>query len=1328
MSKFYRVLNFNTRWFAYLILFSVLLYVALGRLAFLYLPDYKSDLETYLSSELGFPIQIDGIRGTWSGFDPIIIIEGISINGPDHAYLGSARARFAFLKTLLDRAPRIKDLEFSEGQVAVQQVADRDWVVAGFRLNDFNLNDSPNSAAFPIEEVFLGANIKLIDIYMSLQTKDKLSRRWRIPAANISYFDGQIFADGHVIEPEGLQPFIRFTYNERPKTFSNTVNKRLYVELRSSNFVDELLHNLNWEGLSINNVDGRARLWVDFEGPKIDNIYTELQFSELNWSHDNESLPPLLNSSLRLSWHGNEVGQRIDVHQMNLRWRGEACEPLSGFYEASALQHKAYIKALDLRCVSDMTSTVGILGDELKDRVFVGQPSGLLEHLNIFYDKSLDAYAKNLYERIESVPELYQKGLIDQRLLEVLTSEFIDSKPTKLRVDAQLLDVSMEPFEGTPGLYHVTGSLHASEDEGVVRFASNKFGLSFPDLYTNPFLDTNGQGEVRWLIKGIDDSVDIYSQGLSLELAKGGHVFGDFSLRLNDDDHEDYLSLSLAVEDLPFTQVTSLVPFYEIDQSLYEWLDASLISGNVDSALYTAFGSVESDSADNSFTSSLRVTTRSGNLKFDEAWPPLENVAAELSLQDSELKLSAKDASIADMALTSVEVFLPAQRDDLASKLNIDTEFVANSDQIRYWLTESPVADGLAEVNNQLKVEGSIPGELNLSLDLNDSISVGYALNLDLSEAKLEHIPTGLRSESMQGVLKIGSERGVFADNLYMDFLGKPSQVKIRTKMQTASGGLTKAVSTAVNLKSKIGISHLEKMFEFGEVWGLSGEAEYNLNLAIPYDSEPVSLRLNSSLLGITSAWPMPLKKPRDTPVSFLASSRLSDDDLSVEISLSGEPISDTNATIYIEKGAFKAADVRVGNNKVGHNTGDVAKLTGLHVNASVDDVAVETWVDFVGKTFAKVDQLGNSSTLVSQDKPDFSLSSVVVAAKRLNAYGQMFPNLNVGIKPSASVSEDWLIDVEGKSAKGRVILADDEQPISLNFDHLVLDTNHDRAPAAQVQQKSNVEPQFIPSMNFSVEKLTLNNQMLGRWTLAAESNDQGILFNNILGRTNGSDISGRLDWKCIDSDHSSRLTINATGGNAEPLFASFGRKPPLSSKSYQADFDLSWPDAPQAFSLANLTGAVDMKFKEGFLNTSDSKTGLLRLFGVFNAEAIGRRLRLDFSDVYKSGLSYDDVSIKAAIADGQLKLVEPLRIEGPGGDYTIKGSTDMRQEMLDMEMEVLLPIASNAPLAGLMLGAPQIGGAVWLVDKVLGSPLSKITRSKFKITGSWDDPSVKLK
>jgi uncharacterized protein YhdP len=44
------------------------------------------------------------------------------------------------------------------------------------------------------------------------------------------------------------------------------------------------------------------------------------------------------------------------------------------------------------------------------------------------------------------------------------------------------------------------------------------------------------------------------------------------------------------------------------------------------------------------------------------------------------------------------------------------------------------------------------------------------------------------------------------------------------------------------------------------------------------------------------------------------------------------------------------------------------------------------------------------------------------------------------------------------------------------------------------------------------------------------------------------------------------------------------------------------------------------------------------------------------------------------------------------------------------------------------MMGAPQICGAVWLVDKVLGSPLSKITRSLFKITGSWDDPSVKLK
>jgi len=41
--------------------------------------------------------------------------------------------------------------------------------------------------------------------------------------------------------------------------------------------------------------------------------------------------------------------------------------------------------------------------------------------------------------------------------------------------------------------------------------------------------------------------------------------------------------------------------------------------------------------------------------------------------------------------------------------------------------------------------------------------------------------------------------------------------------------------------------------------------------------------------------------------------------------------------------------------------------------------------------------------------------------------------------------------------------------------------------------------------------------------------------------------------------------------------------------------------------------------------------------------------------------------------------------------------------------------------------GAP-IGGALFVLDKVLGDPLSKLTSATYSVRGSWDEPEVRLK
>jgi uncharacterized protein YhdP len=59
----------------------------------------------------------------------------------------------------------------------------------------------------------------------------------------------------------------------------------------------------------------------------------------------------------------------------------------------------------------------------------------------------------------------------------------------------------------------------------------------------------------------------------------------------------------------------------------------------------------------------------------------------------------------------------------------------------------------------------------------------------------------------------------------------------------------------------------------------------------------------------------------------------------------------------------------------------------------------------------------------------------------------------------------------------------------------------------------------------------------------------------------------------------------------------------------------------------------------------------------------------------------------------------------------------------------VVLPLTQNLPLAAVLLGAgAPIGGALFVLDKVLGDPLSKLTSASYSVTGFWDEPNVRLK
>ncbi|MGA1002125.1 MAG: AsmA-like C-terminal region-containing protein, partial [Litorivicinaceae bacterium] len=115
------------------------------------------------------------------------------------------------------------------------------------------------------------------------------------------------------------------------------------------------------------------------------------------------------------------------------------------------------------------------------------------------------------------------------------------------------------------------------------------------------------------------------------------------------------------------------------------------------------------------------------------------------------------------------------------------------------------------------------------------------------------------------------------------------------------------------------------------------------------------------------------------------------------------------------------------------------------------------------------------------------------------------------------------------------------------------------------------------------------------------------------------------------------------------------------------------------------------------------------------------------FLDLVEPGVAFDSVDAKALIADGQLVFDPELTMSGPSASFRLTGEADLINEKLKQRLEVDIPLTNNLPLASVLLGAPQVGGAIYLVEKALGTKIIKVGKTDYRIEGSFAEPQVSL-
>ena len=127
---------------------------------------------------------------------------------------------------------------------------------------------------------------------------------------------------------------------------------------------------------------------------------------------------------------------------------------------------------------------------------------------------------------------------------------------------------------------------------------------------------------------------------------------------------------------------------------------------------------------------------------------------------------------------------------------------------------------------------------------------------------------------------------------------------------------------------------------------------------------------------------------------------------------------------------------------------------------------------------------------------------------------------------------------------------------------------------------------------------------------------------------------------------------------------------------------------------------------------------------------ALAKRInKFDFSDIVDEGMSFERLSAKVSVGQGEMVFTERMILESPSSSFEFGGRVNLRSEALDNEMVVTLPVSNSLPwyAAYLALANPVAGLGVILGEQILRKPIQQFSSAKFAITGTLNDPEVKF-
>ncbi len=843
-------------------------------------------------------------------------------------------------------------------------------------------------------------------------------------------------------------------------------------------------------------------------------------------------------------------------------------------------------------------------------------------------------------------------------------------------VQGSFHELSLHSWKKLPGISHFSGEFQLRHDQARLELDTRTARVDLTPLFRAP-LDINRlQGALEWRRTG--DGWVLQGSGLALDTPDLSTISRLRVERLGE--QPPVMDIQTDFHDGDGSHASRYYPVGIMKPTLVKWLDKAIVSGRVTQGSFLFHGPLARGhfpfhkTHDGHFEVVFDVEDL--ELAYRQDWPSLRKVAGQVRFHNNDLDIRVHQGRIYRSRISNARARIPSLKP--LKPIQVSGRLTGPGNDPLRLLRNSPLRHSFAS-----RVQGmALDGNINMKLDLNiplrlpkqgDKPKVSFAALVNFRNNRLILQQQELVLQNIRGRLKVDNA-GLHATELKAAALGGEVDLDIAPDSQ----------GTRITAQGRLPAQGMVTQYPWLRPLAMSGSADMKVDVDIPglaHPEEATRLQIRSSLAGMALALPRPLGKTAAQNTPF-----------SLDMSL-GIPHAETRLQYGKALELILKQDAQEG-----------AALT-----LKLSSLPLRRWLAHLGR---------------EQEVSDLHLRRLALTIDRLEAPPLKARNFRLDL---ARQGETWQGSMDSDSIAGNLSFATDiiSRPLALRLKHLAFDTLEESNPPGTEpasEEAVPLAPDHFPPLDIIADSFRLNGADLGRLELHTRREDGHQSIDRLELHGKLADISAHGSWEPSADSTTTWIKGVFTSSDMGRFLKKALHKDLLSGSRTYLSFNLSWPGAPFQFGLEQLQGEAQLDMAQGrFLNF---KPGLARILGLINFQSLGRRLKLDFKDVYKEGLAFDTILGNFQFDAGYL-YTNNLEISGPSATILIAGSLDLINETYDQVLSVSPRLDATLPVAGAIVGGPAAGVAVLLAQQALSKKLEKAQRITYNISGTWDDPRI---